>query len=87
MSAAGDAGMVVRAWSPLGLLSVRMREHREKEKDGGNVSKKDDIQKEGRFASPGTPSILFPHILLTLVAKQSVPAAKPDIPQGPLSIL
>lgn len=50
MSAAGDAGMVVRARSPLRLL-VWMREHCEKEKDGGNVSEKEDIQKEERFRS------------------------------------
>ena len=46
MSAAGDAGMVVRERSPLCL-----REHCEKEKDGGNVSEKEDIQREERFRS------------------------------------
>jgi len=82
--AAGGASMVVRARRPLGLLSVKMREHREKENIGSN---NDEIPKYGQFASPGMPSVPFPLILLTFVAEQSAPAAKADILQGPPSVL
>jgi len=84
ISAAGDASMKARAPAPLGLLSARMREHREQEKSASNESEGEGISKEGRFASPGMPSVPFLHILLTLVAEQ---AAKADIPQGPPSAL
>ena len=56
-----DASMVVRARPLLGLLSVRMREHREKEKVVSNGSANQNIPKVGRFASPGMPSVPFPH--------------------------
>jgi len=85
-TAAGGARMVVRG-GPLGLLSVKMRVHREKEIVGRNGSKDNEIPKEGRFASPGMPSVPFPHIVLTLVVEQSSPAAKADIPQGPPSVM
>lgn len=52
-STAGDASMVVHARLPLGLLSVRIREHREKGKVGSNGSANQEMPKEGRFASPG----------------------------------
>ena len=84
ISAAGDASMKARAPAPLGLLSARMREHREQEKSASNESEGEGISKEGRFASPGMPSVPFLHILLTLIAEQS---AKADIPQGPPSVL
>jgi hypothetical protein len=47
VAAAGDARMVVRAQLPLGLLSVRMREYREKEKFGSNGSGNGDIFEGG----------------------------------------
>jgi len=84
MDAVGDASMVVRAQPLLGLLSMRMREHREQERSASNRSEGEGISKEGRFASPGMPSVPFLHSLLTLVAEQS---AKVDIPQGPPSAL
>ena len=86
-TAAGHSSTVVRVWPPLGLLSVKMREHREKDNVGRNGSKDDEAPKEGRFASPGMPFLPFPHIVLTLVAEQSAPAAKADIPQGPPSVM
>src|SRR5258706_3455937 len=86
-TAAGDASMVVRARPLLGLLSVKMKEHREKEIVGCNGSKDDEMPKEGRFASPGMPSVPFPNIVLTLVAERSAPSAKGDIPQGPPSVM
>jgi len=84
ISAAGDANMKARAPAPLGLLSMKMREHREQEKSASNESEAEGKSKEGRFASPGMPSVPFLHILLTLIAEQS---AKADIPQGPPSAL
>ena len=51
------------------------------------MSEKEDIPKEERFASPGMPSVPFPHVLLILKAQQSAPAAKADIPQGSPSVL
>jgi hypothetical protein len=84
MNAAGNPNVMVRARPPPGLLSVRMREHREKEKSGNNGSEGEGILEEGRFASPGMPSVLFPYILFTLVAER---AAKADFPQGPPSDL
>ena len=62
----GDAITVLRARPPLGLLSVRMREYREKEKSRINGFATGDISKEGRVASPGVLSVPFLHILLTL---------------------
>ena len=58
--AAGRASMAVRARPPLSLLSVKMREHREKENIGSNGTKGEKIPKEGRFASPGIPSVQSP---------------------------
>ena len=81
VTTAGNASMVVRA-QPLGLLSAKMREYREKEKFGSNGSENGDISKEGQFASPGMISFPFPPILLTLVAEQFAPAAKADVPQA-----
>ena len=85
-TAAVHASMAVCARPPLGLLSVKLREHREKENFGTNGSKNEKIPKEGRFASPGMPSVPIP--LLTLcVAKQSAPVSKADIPQGPPPVM
>ncbi len=52
--------MVVRARPPLGLLSVRLRGHleKEKEKGGSNESENEYISMEGRFAS--RPLLDFP---------------------------
>jgi hypothetical protein len=84
MTAAGDASMMVRARPPLGLLSVKMREYREKVKSGGSGPEGEGMSKEGRFASPGMRSAPFPRIILTLVAEQP---AKAGTPQGPPSAL
>jgi hypothetical protein len=84
MIAAGDASMMVRSRPPLRLLSVRMREHGEKETSGSNGSEGKVISKEGWFSPPGIHSVPFPHILFTLVVEQS---AKADTPQGPPSVL
>jgi len=82
INAAGDASMMVRVLAPLGLLSLKMREHHEKEKSASNASEGEGISKEGRIASSGRPSVPFPHISPTLVAER---LSKADIPQGPLS--
>ena len=87
VAVAGGARMVGGVRPPLGLLSVKMREHREKEKSGSNGPENKGISKEGQFASPGMPSVPIPHNLLTLVAEQSTLAAKADISQGPPSVL
>ena len=87
MAAAGGARVVGSVRPPLGLLSVKMREYREKEKSGSNGPENEDISKEGQFASSGMPSVPILPILLTLVAEQSTPAAKADISQGPPSVL
>jgi len=84
MTAVGDVRMMVRVQAPLGLLSVKMREHYEKEKSVSNGSECEDISKEGLFASPGMPYVPFPHISPTLVAERP---SKADIPQGPPSVL
>ena len=89
VAVAGGARMVGGVRPPLGLLSVKMREHREKEKSGksgSNGPENEGISKEGQFASPGMPSVPIPHNLLTLVAEQSTLAAKADISQGPPSV-
>ena len=83
----GEAITVARVRPPLGLLSVRMREYREKEEARNNGSVNADISKEGRLATPGVPYALFLHVLLTFVAGQSALVAKADIPQGPPSVL
>ena len=57
----GQSITVVGARRPLGLLSVMMREHREKENVGINESKDDETPKEGRLTSPGMPFLSFPH--------------------------
>ena len=86
ITTAGGAVVVGRARPPIGLLSVRMREYREKEKGRNNGFANGDTSKERRFASPGVPSAPFLHILLTLVAEQLASAPKADILQGPPSI-
>jgi hypothetical protein len=84
MIAAGDASVMVRSRLQLGLLSVRMREHGEKERSGSNGSEGKDTSKEGQFSSPGMPPVPFLHIFFTLVVERS---AKADIPHRPPSIL
>ena len=61
-STAGGASTVVRARPLLGLLSVRMREHREKGTVGSNGSANQEMPKKGLFASPSMVSVPFPHI-------------------------
>ena len=60
-SIAGGVDMVVRARPLLGLLSVRMREYREKGTVVSNGPANQEMQKEG-FASQGMLSIPFSHI-------------------------
>ena len=60
MTAAVHSSAVVCARRPLSLLSVKMREHQEKENVSSDGSKDEEAPKEGRRASPGMPFLHLP---------------------------
>ena len=75
-STAGDASMVVRLRPPLGLPSVRMREHREKGNVGSNGSANREMPEEGCLASPGILPVPFPHIFTHPCRSQAICAGR-----------